>query len=308
MQRVHEQDLTGWLVENQAGMWEVLKLPAVYEPENASPPTSIGWVDPRTRAGELLWESRMGPRQIEEQQRSMGAIMFAGQYQQRPVPSDGAIFKRDHFRFYDAITMAQIKSMFVVHSWDMAFKDTDGSDYVVGQVWGKYKSDFYLIDQVRGRLDFPRTVAAVVGLLQRWPAKAIYIEDKANGPAVIAALRQRVSGIIPVTPRESKQARAHAAALLLEAGNVVLPSPDKCDWVDALLDELLRFPRGRHDDQVDALTQALNQLSAKLHTGALSVAAMHGSEQTSAPRWETTSWGAPLGTNWDTNGRWSDDE
>ncbi len=301
MQRVHEQDLTGWLVENQAGMWEVLKLPAVYEPENASPPTSIGWVDPRTRAGELLWESRMGPTQIEEQQRSMGAIMFAGQYQQRPVPSDGAIFRDAMFQFYDDITQAQRNQMHIVHSWDMAFKGSSDSDYVVGQVWGRIGTSFYLLDQIRGQMSFPQTVVAVVDLIKRWPAKAIYIEDKANGPAVIAALRQRIPAIVPVTPKESKEARAHAVTPLMEAGNVLFPNPDRRSWMPSLLDELKRFPRGAHDDQVDALTQALTRIALGATRAALSstMIASRGAEIASS--WGSTSWGGDAT-------KWSDDD
>lgn len=259
MQRVHEQDLTGWLVENQAGMWEVLKLPAVYEPENASPPTSIGWVDPRTRAGELLWESRMGPKQIEEQQRSMGAIMFAGQYQQRPVPSDGAIFRKNHFRFYDESALPRAK-LHIIHSWDMAFKGGDNNDNVVGQVWARVGASFYLIDQVCDKLDFAATVRAVVQLVKKYPPAAIYIEDKANGPAVMSALKKHIAGIVAVNPEGGKEARAHSVTPLFEAGDVFFPNPERATWVHGLIDELLRFPRGKHDDQVDALTQALERM------------------------------------------------
>ncbi len=301
MQRVHEADLTGWIVENQGSMWEILKLPAIYEPENASPPTSLGWVDPRKNAGDLLWPARMGPDQIKAQQISMGAIAFAGQYQQRPVPSDGAIFRDSMFCFYDAITDAQRKQMHVVHSWDMAFKGSGDSDYVVGQVWGRLGANFYLLDQVRGQMSFPQTVVAVVDLIKRWPARAIYIEDKANGPAVIAALRQRIPAIIPVSPRESKEARAHAVTPLLEAGNVLFPHPDRHQWMPSLLDEMKRFPRGSHDDQVDALTQALTRLSQGTTRTVVSSSAISSRTAEIATSWGSTSWGGNDAT-------WSEDD
>jgi predicted phage terminase large subunit-like protein len=138
----------------------------------------------------------------------------------------------------------------------------------VGQLVGRHGGDYYLLDQLRGRWSFTETVAQVKELAERarvrFPrvAPRILIEDKANGPAVIDALKHEVSGIIPVEPDGSKEARAHAVTALFEAGNVLLPDRSLAPWIDEYRLELTRFPSGAHDDQVDATTQALRYLSA----------------------------------------------
>jgi predicted phage terminase large subunit-like protein len=149
----------------------------------------------------------------------------------------------------------------MIQSWDMAFKDLATSDYVVGQVWGACKADRYLLDQVRNRWDMPATKAAVQELSRRWPkAGTKLVEGKANGPAVIQELRHDVPGLIAVNPEGGKMARAQAVSPQVESGNVYLPHPALGRWVEDLIEEAAAFPHGRNDDQVDAMTQALNRL------------------------------------------------
>jgi predicted phage terminase large subunit-like protein len=145
-----------------------------------------------------------------------------------------------------------------IQSWDCAFKDLQTSDYVVGQVWGRLRSAFLLLDQVRSRMDCPATVGAVREISARWPGTvAKLIEDKANGSAVIQMLSNEISGILPVNPSGGKIARAAAVSPLIEAGNVYLPHPVYAPWVTDFIEECAAFPNGAHDDQVDAMTQAL---------------------------------------------------
>jgi predicted phage terminase large subunit-like protein len=144
----------------------------------------------------------------------------------------------------------------------MTFKDSKNTDYVVGQVWGRVGADCYLLDQVRARMDFPTTVQAVRTLSARWPeARAKLIEDKANGPAVIATLRREISGLIPVEPQGGKAARVAAVSPVIEARNVWLPQ--EAPWVGDFVEECAAFPNGRYDDQVDAMSQALLRLTAR---------------------------------------------
>jgi predicted phage terminase large subunit-like protein len=89
-------------------------------------------------------------------------------------------------------------------------------------------------------------------------ATAHYVEDTANGPAIISSLRHEVSGVIAVKPEGDKYSRAQAAAPVLEAGNVYLPKG--ASWVDEFIAECTRFPNGRYDDRVDALSQAINRM------------------------------------------------
>lgn len=275
MQRCHQRDLSGHLLEK--GNWEHLCLPAEYE--GSTRKTSIGFRDPRRRHGELLWPERFGPEQIEELKINLGTYAAAGQLQQRPSPAGGGVFRRDWFRYWQPRganlppvevrlpdgTIKLVQAIEVppwvdeqIQSWDCAFKDVVTSDYVVGQVWARNGNMFLLGDQVRARMDCPATVKAVYDLTVKWPKTyAKLIEDKANGSAVIQMLANHIPGLLPVNPQGGKVARAAAVSPLIEAGNVFLPHPLFAPWVKDFIEECAAFPNGAHDDQVDAMTQAL---------------------------------------------------
>ncbi len=271
MQRVHENDLGGHVLRQ--GGYEELRLPAEYE--GRSPVTSIGWKDPRTESGELLWPERFGAEEIERLKRDLGSYAAASQLQQRPSPAEGGIFKRHWWKFYKEAprTFSEI-----IQSWDCSFKDSNTSDFVVGQVWGRYGADKYLLDQVRGRMDCPATIQAVKRLSEKWPqTRATLIEDKANGPAVIAMLKHEVAGLIPVNPEGGKEVRAHAVTPQIEAGNVYLPDPGGAPWINGFIDECAAFPNGAFDDQVDAMTQALVRLGGRRELNFANFAAINES-------------------------------
>jgi len=259
MQRLHEKDLTGHLLE-QGGEWEHLCLPAIAEDRQVIHFPMSGRTLVR-EPGDLLWPEREGPKEIEAAKLALRSYGFAGQYQQRPSPMEGGIFKRGWWKFYKE-PPARFDEM--LQSWDCSFKNASTSDYVVGQVWGRVGGEFYLLDQVRDRMDFTETLQAVRALTAKWPkARSKLIEDKANGQAVIDALKREISGIIPVTPKESKEARAMAVQPFMEAGNVYLPDPSIAPWIHDFIEECAAFPNAAHDDQVDAMTQALNRLAQR---------------------------------------------
>jgi len=255
--RWHEDDLAGRLIaqaaaDPEADQWTILRLPALAEDDD----------DPLGREhGKALWPERYDKRALEAIKATVGSYVWAALYQQRPAPAEGGVFKRDWWRFY-----RQPPTRFdeLIQSWDMAFKDTKTSNYVVGQIWGRSGADKYLLDQVRARLDFPGTIQAVRSLSAKWPkARAKLVEDRANGPAVIATLKREVSGLIAVEPQGSKEARAAAVSPEVEAGNVYLPDPAIAPWIHDYIEELAAFPTGQYDDQVDATTQALLRLSGR---------------------------------------------
>ncbi len=259
-QRVHALDLCGHVLEQ--GGYEHLCLAAEYDGPRSF--TGLNWKDPRTVEGDLLWPERFGKQELDELKSRLGAYAAAAQLQQRPAPAGGGMIKREWWRFY-----AERPENFdeLIQSWDMSFKATSGS-YVVGQVWGRVGTDFYLLDQVRRRMDFPGTLTAFKTLYMAWPeTSAILVEDKANGPAIIDSLKNEIPGIIPITPKNSKLARISAVSALIEAGNVLLPDPANWPWVTDLLAEAASFPVGPHDDQVDAMSQALERLRASMQVG-----------------------------------------
>ena len=267
--RWHEDDLAGRLLAAEDGhLWTVLNIPA-----QADHRPELGETDALHReVGEYLQSAR---GRTEAQWAAIkvrsGARTWASLYQGRPAPAEGILFKRDGWSRYDTAQAFQRDDGTwwvptsagdeLCQSWDLAFKDTKSSDYVVGQVWLRRGVHAYLLHQVRRRMSFVDTLAAVKSMSAQWPqAIAKYVEDKANGPAVINMLSRSVPGLIPVEPEGGKEARAAAISPFVEARNVHLPASELYPWVDELVEEAAAFPSGAHDDQVDALTQALNRL------------------------------------------------
>lgn len=257
MQRLHQLDLSQHVLDK--GGWEHLMLPAEFESERRCV-TSIGWEDPRTKQGEPLWPERFGQVELEEFKKNMGSMASAGQLQQRPAPAEGAIFKRNWLKFH-VEQPADID--FIALSADLTFKDGAKNDFAVFQIWGRKGAQKYLLDQVRGRMGFNEQRTVLKSLCAKWNPNAKWIEDTANGPALIDALRREIAGIIPVKPRGSKVARAEAVTPQFEAQNVSLPDPSICKWIGDYVEELCTFPGAMHDDQVDATTQALSQMSSR---------------------------------------------
>jgi predicted phage terminase large subunit-like protein len=273
--RWRRDDLSGWLQAEYGAEWDVLNIPAQAVDPMTLPETDreYGKPDPLDRAPGEFMESarRRTERDWLMKIREVGSRSWTAMYQGRPSPVEGGILKRDWWKRYDQMPWVEqadgSRWAFgfdeVMQSWDLAFKDTTTSDFVVGQVWGRRGVDAYLLEQVRGRWDFVETCNQLEQLTARWPQATLKIvEDKANGPAVIAALRHKVNGIVPEEPQGSKEARASAIAPLVEAGNVWLPESrlDGAAWVGDLIEECAGFPTATNDDQVDALTQALNRL------------------------------------------------
>jgi predicted phage terminase large subunit-like protein len=262
MTRWHEDDLAGRSLMTQPGDWDVLSLPAIAESES----DALG----RSR-GEALWPERFPVASLLSRKGRVGSYWWAAQYQQRPSPEEGNRVRRDWWKFWSSQPQGMER---IVTSTDCAFKDTEDSSFVVMQAWGVRGGDAYLLDQLRARMDFPETLRAFEGFHRKWNvAAAKLVEDKANGPAVIASLRRKIPGIIPieVSGKGSKIARLSAVSPFIESGNVYLPDPRVFSWVDDFINELATFPNGTNDDQVDATSQALTWVLTQNH-GARSVA------------------------------------
>lgn len=244
-----QDDLSGRVIASNPNA-RLLKFPAIAEEGDI-----LG-----RQPGEALIPELHPIEQLLEFKADLGTYFFSAMYQQDPRPIGGNIFTTDGVRYY---RKSELPTTFdkVVISFDCTFKESDGTDYVVGQVWGKRQAQSYLLAQVRARMSFTKTLAAVSQMHSDWPeARRILIEDKANGPAVIDTLKKTVPGIIPIEPDGSKEARAHAITAYWEAGNLHVPHPDEAPWVRDLIDELTVFPAGANDDQVDAMTQAVRDL------------------------------------------------
>lgn len=249
-----EDDLPARIIQQFKGdpRFTLLRFPAINLPDE------VGY-NPEFPEGALV-PGLHSLEKLRETKALFSDYWWSAMYQQSPKAAGGNVFKDQYVKYYLPKDLPE-KFDKLIASWDCTFKDTDGSDFVVGQVWGKKGANSYLLDQVRARMSFTATRNGVAALKDKWPnVREILIEDKANGPAVIDALKMDVPGIIPVEPDGSKLARAHAVTSFWEAGNIFLPHPDIAPWVNALIAELTAFPAAAHDDQVDAMTQALRRL------------------------------------------------
>lgn len=249
--RWHTDDLIGRLIqranEHNGDIFKVINYPAIAETD-----------EPHRKKGEALHPQRYDLDQLNAIRQTVGAQDWSALYQQRPVPEGGAVFKLEWFNHWNQTTIPPRFEM-VVGSWDMTFKDSTSSDYVVGQIWGRVGVNLYLIDEVRGQWDFTKTLEMFELMAEKHQNVTRWlIEDKANGSAIISVLKKHIHGITPITPKESKLERAYAITPIIEAGNVFLP--ESANWLSALEDELVNFPAGAHDDQVDSMTQALNYM------------------------------------------------
>jgi len=246
--RWHQDDLAGWLLrEHGTEGWRVVSLPAIAETD-----------DPLGRAeGEALWPAKFPSVVLERIRSAIGSAAWLSQYQQRPAPEEGAVFKCDWFLSFPASAPPECAQRIV--SIDTAFKAGESNDYSVIQIWGQMKAGYALIDQCRERMEFGDLMRRAVALGERWSPNHVLIEDAASGQSLIQMLRNETRlPLLPVRPLGDKVARAHAVSPLVESGRVFLP--DQAGWLRDFLDEVTSFPAAPHDDQVDALSQALGYL------------------------------------------------
>jgi predicted phage terminase large subunit-like protein len=289
MQRLHEEDLTAEVLKH--GGYVHLNLMSRFVPEKRTITVLVDkatgqerelFRDPRKERGELLFPELFTEQVLDDLETQMGPEDFSAQHQQDPKPAEGGMFKERYFGYwcYPGQKLPSVKVKLPdgeilevepvelprhfdkqVQSWDLTFKQKKTSDFVVGQVWGAKEADRFLLHQYRDRAGFDKSVEALLAVVDAWPeARTRYIEDKANGSAILDHLHSKVSGLIAVEPRGDKEERAWAVQPSFRSGNVYLPHPMIASWVPGFIDEFTSFPNGK-DDQVDAASQALDQLA-----------------------------------------------
>jgi predicted phage terminase large subunit-like protein len=254
MQRLHEHDLVGHVLER--GEWEVVALPAI-APEEAVFQLSENPADVyRRSAGELLDLRRDTREELETIRRAQGSIAFQAQFQQQPVPPGGNLIRREWLRHYDTPPERFDR---VIASWDTASTISQTSDWSVCTVWGAVGLDYYLLHVYRARLEPPDLRRAILRIAHDHAADTTLIEDTELGRSIAHDI-WRGGTLRPILPRPlfSKEARLLAQSARFEAGQVLVPA--QAPWLGDYLHELLAFPNGAHDDQVDSTSQALNWL------------------------------------------------
>jgi predicted phage terminase large subunit-like protein len=253
MQRLHEDDLVGHVLEQEG--WEHLVLPAIaVAPETHRYRTWLGNHCVERAEGELLHPARESDNTLAQLRRSLGEYGFAGQYQQSPIPIGGGMIKKEWFGYYD---IAPTKFDSICQSWDTASKAGEQNDYSVCTTLGVYQKQYYLLDVYRKRLEFPDLRRAVIDRQQRYNANTVLIEDKASGIQLIQDLRKQIHAhIVAISPENDKKSRMMAQTATLEDGRVLLPK--EASWLTDFLHEMTVFPYGKFDDQADSVSQFLN--------------------------------------------------
>ena len=264
MQRLHEDDLVGHLV--QQGGWKVLKFPAIaVEDETHVISSHLGQRTVQRREGEALHPERESLDILENIHRTLGEYNFSGQYQQEPAPPGGGMLKEDWFKIYkDGEQPTGFDLVF--QSWDTAVKATELSDYSVCTTWGKKGEKLYLLDVLRRRMEYPELKRAVLEQARRFDPKTVLIEDKSSGTALIQELtREGLHAVTRYEPKLEKIMRLNSVTSTIESGFVYLP--EKATWLADYLHELTTFPNGKFDDQCDSTSQALDWIKTgrRLH-------------------------------------------
>lgn len=267
--RWHEDDLIGWLLKEaeanpEADQWKVVNLPEIQDEHNNYPHPK----DQRQH-GEVLWSDRYSLEHVNKIKNSVGSKVFNALYQQRPTTDGGQIIKAEWIQYFKELPEID----YYIASWDCAFKDTKTSDFVVGTVWAVCGSNKYLVYLVRERMGITETMKQMIIVSKKFDLRYQVIEDKANGPAIIQMLKNKIPALLAFNPEGSKEARANAVAPQFEAGNIWIPSKyveknrEQFGTVIAKLDEyvneLTTFPNGANDDMVDSTTQALLKIGYK---------------------------------------------
>lgn len=267
MQRLHEKDLSGHVLES--GEFVHLNLPLEYEPKSVVPVSPIGWGDPRTRPGENMWPERFPPKWVETQKVTLGPYGAAAQLQQSPAPMGGGLVEMKDFGRYDpAFPPGPDKARGLVLSVDTANKKEEINDFSVIGTWADCQTSAYLLDVERERMKFPALLARIksvaVAAREKYGLRIVkvIIEDKASGTQLIQMLEEDEEVRLPVVPFEptglgDKVARFQSVTPHISAGKVFLPKAGSVPWLADYEAEIARFPMSEHKDQVDMTSQFL---------------------------------------------------
>ncbi|RXG85155.1 phage terminase large subunit [Bradyrhizobium zhanjiangense] len=253
MQRVHLDDLSGFLASS-SDEWEVLSLPAIAETDAAVP---IGPNQFHLRkAGDALHPAHESIEMLRKLQQTLGPDVFAAQYQQAPVPAGGAMIKRDWLRYYDDAPPRDVLGCRIIQSWDTAAKNGAQNDWSVCTTWQVADGNYYLLDLVRGRFEYPVLRDTALELARRFKPHEILIEEASTGIALAQELGDHADCFVnPIKVDHDKIGRVYVQQGKFAAGRVWFPR--NAPFLAELEMELLTFPQGRHDDQVDSISQAL---------------------------------------------------
>ena len=290
MQRLHEEDVSGVILEKDLG-YDHIMLPMRYDQSRAMP-TVLGYADPREIDGELLFPQRFPVEVVGRDEKAMGPYATAGQFQQTPEPRGGGIIKREWWQLWDHDVYPAMD--YVVASLDTAYTEKTENDMSALTVWGIFSSDtvatptkvvsrngtlyemainegrsyaeqhakLVMISAWADRLPLHELVNKVALTCKRMRVDLLLVEGKASGISVAQELRRLYGGedfgVQLINPgAQDKMARLYSVQHLFAEGMIY--APDRA-WADQVITQCAQFPRAKHDDLVDTVSQALRHM------------------------------------------------
>lgn len=243
MQRLHEEDLSGFLLDGGNGEhWHHIVIPALDDND------------------ESFWPDQFKTEDLHRQ-RASNSYVFSGQMMQRPSPAGGGVFKDEWWRYYTQEPAFEYRVIYA----DTAMKTGQENDYSVFQCWGKSKDGkAYMIDQVRGKWEAPQLRQQAIAFWSKHKANSngvlrqMKVEDKVSGTGLIQQLKQEGIPIVGIQRDKDKVTRGYDAAPMVESGNVYLP--ESAPFISDFMHEVSNFPVGKHDDQVDPMMDAVQDM------------------------------------------------
>ena len=272
MQRLHEVDPGGHVIES--GEYEVLSIPQELPEFTEKKPrvtTSIGWTDPRTQTGELMFPTFFDEKFLAKERRRLGpSTGYAAQHLQDPAPVGGIIFKREWWKVmkmpagWKEMPIAQLRNAMgitrIASGWDTALGEKQSNDFTSNHVIAELENKYLVLHWNQDKMTAPTTKTSVVANHARWQPEAVPIEGEgsASGKAIVQMLKgdTRVPAI--EVPNIAKEIRWQKVSPTCEAGLVYLPEGE--EWVEEFITYMAKVPRGAHDDAADSFAVALEWL------------------------------------------------
>lgn len=268
-QRLHEQDPGGHVMAS--GQYETLIIPQEFTAPTEKKPrhvTVLGWTDPRTHDGELMFPARFGPVFLAAEKVTLGTAGFAAQHNQMPEPAGGLLFKRDWWQLYTIPEGCETPEQLcqalgiqrIASGWDTALTEKTSADYTSNHVIGQAANRFYVLDHHQAKMEYPVVERDVIANAAKWKPAGVPIEGEGShsGKAICQAVKSKTSIPVIEVPNIAKEVRAARISPTVEAGIVYLPS--NAPWVEDFIASMAKFPRGTHDDDVDSFCITLDWL------------------------------------------------